>query len=109
MKENIKWLAAGIAVIATVLILDYVGLMWFDFIGPKKQNIERRIFKESQPYNEAKLQDLVKYRLEYLRANSQDKKAISSTIRFVFSDFDENNLPDELKTFLKKIKYGSTK
>ena len=57
-----------------------------------------------------KTQDLIKYKHEYDMANQEDKKAIESTIRFAFSEFDESELKsDELKRFLKKIKYGGEK
>ena len=47
--------------------LDLLGLGWFGFIGPKRAAVEREVFKQTKSYNEAKLQDLVKYRLEYLQ------------------------------------------
>ncbi len=107
MKDYLKWAVGLFAVIALVLGLDLLGLGWLDFIGPKRQDIRREIFEETKSFNEAKEQDLLRYRLQYLRAETQQEKdAIASTIRMAFADYDENKLAPELKSFLKSIKYG---
>ena len=107
MKEYGKVLLGIFAVIVLVLGLDLLGLGWLDFIGPKRQDIRREIFEETKSFNEAKEQDLLRYRLQYLRAETkQERDAIASTIRMAFADYDENKLAPELRDFLKSIKYG---
>ena len=103
-----------IIVIAVLIVaafgLEMFGLKWEGYFAPKHEAIRRKVFKETRSYNEAKLQDLAKYRLEYLRAkDKEDKEAIASTIRMMFAEYDENKLPYELKEFLKQIKYGEVK
>jgi len=92
--------------IGLVLLLDYSSLLWEGFISPKRQAVRRKVFLETRSYNEAKLQELIKYRHEYMTAESdQDKKALAFTIRHTFAEYDENKLPSELKQFLSEIKY----
>ena len=89
--------------------LDYaIGLKWYSFIEPKKEDARRKVFLQTRSYNESKLQELVKYRLEYLQAkDSSTKEAIASTIRHMFAEFDETKISSsELRDFLKEIKYG---
>lgn len=88
--------------------LEWAGIAWKGFFGPKHEAVRREVFKQTRSYNEAKEQELLKYRLEYLRAkDATDKAALASTIRMAFADYDENLLDStELRAFLAQIKYG---
>ena len=85
--------------------LTWMGIEWRGFFGPKRAAVEREIFVQTRSYNEAKIQDLSKYRLEYLRADSQDDRdAIASTVRMQFAEYPIDSLPNqELKDFIKEI------
>ena len=101
----------GVLVLAGVIVLAFAlelgGLQWKSYFAPKHAAVEREVFKETRSFNEAKLQELAKYRLEYLRTDDTvEKSALSSTIRLTFADYDESKLPEELRSFLKEIKYG---
>lgn len=97
---------AFILVVILFLALDYGSVIWEGFISPKRQDVKRKVFKKTRSFIEAKIQDLVKYRLEYLLAKTKvAKKAIKETILFMFADFNEDLLPRTLKVFLKKMKY----
>lgn len=111
MKNGIKVIGLGLLILAGVIALAFAlelgGLQWKRFFAPKHEAVRREVFKETRSYNEAKLQELTKYRLEYLRAKDPiEKAALASTIRHAFAEYDESKLPVELKNFLKKIKYG---
>jgi hypothetical protein len=98
-----------IACIALAFVFELGGLKWKEYFGPKHEDVRRKTFERTKSYNEAKEQELLKYRLEYMRAKDpQDKKAIASTIRLAFADYDETLLSSELQTFLKTIKYGGS-
>ena len=88
--------------------MEWAGIKWTGFFGPKREAVRREVFKQTRSYNEGKEQQLIKYRLEYLRASDEDeKKALASTIRLAFADYDENLLDsEELRKFLKEMKYG---
>ncbi|RLE38195.1 hypothetical protein DRJ17_04740 [Candidatus Woesearchaeota archaeon] len=100
--------AAGIVILGILMFgLEYTALMWNKFFGPRKESVRRTVFKATRSYNEAKLQDLTRYRLQYLRATTEEEKnALASTIRHQFAEYDENKLPPELRDFLRNIKYG---
>ena len=111
----IKKIGYGAICILTIALLigaafglEWAGIKWQGFFGPKREAVRREVFKQTRSYNEAKEQELLKYRLEYMRAKDEsDKKAIASTIRMSFADYDEKLLDSqELVDFLKKIKYG---
>ena len=107
IKLTLIIILSGIILAGSMLALDYfMNVKWFGFIEPQKENVRREIFTNTRSYNEAKVQDLLKYRLEYLKAKEDEKEAIASTIRLSFAEFDESKLQPELRNFLRKIKYG---
>lgn len=96
-----------VLVIVLAFVLELGGLKWKRFFAPKHEAVRREVFKATRSYDEAKLQDLTKYRLEYMRAETEEEKdALAFTIRHMFAEYDESKLPLELSEFLKKIKYG---
>lgn len=106
MRTVFIYIGLFIGIVILFLVVDYSGIMWQSFIGQKRENVRREIFEETKSYNEGKEQDLIRYRLQYLQAEESEKNAIASTIRMMFADYDENKLSDELRAFLKTIKYG---
>jgi len=107
MKEVFIAIGVFVGVVILFFVIDYTGLMWESFIGPKREDVRREIFEETKSYNEGKEQDLLNFRLEYMQAETDvEREAIASTIRMMFADYDENKLSSELRSFLKEIKYG---
>lgn len=107
MKEAATIFIATLFLILILLFLDYtIGYHWFKFIEPKKEGVRREIFLNTRSYLEGKKQDLIKLRLEYLKAGEEEKEYLKNTIIHMFAEYDEEKLPGELKSFLKKIKYG---
>ena len=93
-----------ILVIVGILALSFGGLFYYKFFGPKYEGVRREVFEATRSYNQAKLQELAKYRLEYLREKDPiSKEALASTIRHRFADYSRNKLPYELKIFLTEI------
>jgi hypothetical protein len=107
MFKTVTLTVVGIAgLIAVVFALELGGLRWKKFFAPKHEAVRRGVFKETRSFNEAKVQELVKYRLEYMRSNDEaEKGAIASTIRIGFADYDTSKLPHELQLFVEEIKY----
>lgn len=110
--KKVAGVLLGIVTIVLLLFavfgLEWAGIKWYGFFAPKKAAVRREVFKQTRSYNEGKEQELIKLRLEYLRESNADaKRAIASTIRHAFADYDENLLDsEELRAFLKEIKYS---
>jgi hypothetical protein len=108
MKEVLGWVLAAVA--ASVLMfslafgLTWVGIEWQGFFGPKQAAVERKIFKETRSYNEGMIQQLSRYRLQYVRSKDEvERQAILSTVRSMFAEYDADTLPSvELRNFLGK-------
>ena len=107
------WSVAGLLVLALLLSLafglDWLGIEWYGFLGPKREAKRRKVFRETRSYNEAKEQQLIKYRYEWMRAETAEAKAaILATVRIAFADYDEDRLQSaELRSFLRQAKYGN--
>jgi len=94
-----------VLLIALAFVMELGGLKWKRFFAPKHENVRREVFKETRSYNESKVQDLARYRLQYQQAETAAKKeAIASTIRIMFADYNANDMPPELYSFLKKVR-----
>ena len=89
--------------------MEWAGLKWKGYFAPKHEAVRREVFKQTRSYNEGKEQELLKYRIEYIRSKDDiEKKAIESTIRHAFADYDEDLLDsEELRQFLAQMKYGN--
>lgn len=109
---KIRWFIYSIMSLILFVIIAFGvelgGLQWSMFFGPKHEAVRREVFKQTRSYNEAKEQELIKYRLEYMRSSDPvEREALASTIRFAFADYNENLLDStELRNFLKEMKYG---
>jgi len=102
MKEITKTILIGLGCVVGLFVLIFVSQEAYRFFGPRGEDIRREVFKSTHSYNQAKVQELAKYRLEYLREkNADSKEAIASTIRHLFADYDSQNLQPELRNFLK--------
>lgn len=85
--------------------MGWFGVLYTETVGAAQQDASRQVFEHTQSYVEGKRQELIKYRLEYMRADSSDKEAIKTMLVHSFSNFDEELLEPELQSFLKEIKY----
>lgn len=100
MKDIINAVAIGLVVI---ILLSFGGLLYYKFFAPKWEDARREVFEKTRSYNQAKLQELAKYKLEYELAKGGDKKALASVIKHRFADY-QGKLPYGLKQFLKEIR-----
>lgn len=105
MKIAALGIAGFIAFVVIMFALTFSGQEWRRFFAPRSEAIRREVFEETRSYNQAKLQELANYRLQYMQADDQsDKDAIASTIQLRFSDYDGQRMPIELEQFLKEIR-----
>lgn len=71
-------------------------------------NVDRAIFKESVIYNEGKLDDLAKYRLEMSQTDDPvERAAIQEYVVSVYANYDESKIENsDLREFLKDCRNG---
>ena len=109
MRTTLIVIGAILGFFALIFLANEFEIFGTKFWGVRKENARREVFEQTQSYVEGKRQTLVKLHHEWMNADDTSKKALESTIRMTFSDFDEEKyLADfpELRNFLKKIKYN---
>lgn len=106
MKEFLAWIGLIIGGILLFVGLSFISLWSYQYFAPRYEDARRKVFKQTRSYNEGKMQDLSKYRYEYLKGTPEEKAIIKSTIQHMFADYESQELPIELRQFLDQIKGG---
>ena len=78
----------------------------YKVFAPKYENVRREVYENTDSYIAGHNQDLVKFRLEYMREKDPaGRTAIQMTIVQEFANFDESKIKDpELRGFLHQMK-----
>ena len=104
MKVTLLTLLGIALFVGATFGIKEASLWWKERYSVKEQNIDRKVFKETRAFNEGKVQELSKLRLEYLKARANgdtvSTSAIRSTIQHTFADYDRTKLNPELSNFL---------
>ncbi len=99
--------------IAIAGLLLFLGLIWLlqgnDFFlykvfAPKYEQVRRETFEESKAYRQGMIQELQNMQFEYVKADSAHKSALASIILHRAADFPEEDMPVDLRTFIRSLK-----
>lgn len=107
IMDYLKTMAIG-AIAVTIIITIAIGGRFINlksnqYFAPKEEKVRREVYEQTRSFNESKLQELTKYRLEYMRAENEDEKqAIAATVRLTFAAYDKTKLPYELQIFIEE-------
>ena len=102
-------IAAGIAGVIVLLF----GLSWavegndfflYKFFAPKRANVERQVFENTQSYVQGKTEYLSRLRYEYSQAEGNQKAALKQLILSEASTVDNSKLPVDLQGFIAQLK-----
>ena len=94
-----------VVLIALAFAMELGGLKWKEFFAPKHADVERKVFKRTRSFNEAKVQELARYKRQYEQAEDAEAKGlIKATVNSTFADYDESLLPSGLKFWLTGIR-----
>ena len=105
MGTKLKIFGMSVAGLITILVVIFLmglaTLGYYKFFEPKKENIRREVFEQTQSYTHGKVQDLAKYYEEYNKVEFKDREAIRQLIIMRFAEFDESKIRSlKLKNFL---------
>lgn len=105
----------GVASVVLVVTM-FIGLVGVEigsmhlggYLRRTQKDIDRSVFKQSVAYNEGKLDDLAKYRLEMIKTEDDvEKSAIADYVNSVYANYDLNNIENkDLKVFLDDCRNG---
>jgi hypothetical protein len=112
-KVSVKMvLGFVVAIFILYLLAGFTGILniaWMKTIGLQTKNVEREVFKVSNPYIESMSRDLANYKAQYDLSKSEvDKTTIIAYIHANYSNFDANKIENfPLRNFLLGIQKGS--
>lgn len=99
------------------IIILLIGLTWliqgndffmFKFWAPKYEDVKREVFENTKSYNQGMIQELQNMQFEYIKADSSQKVGLAGIILHRVSDFDEEKLPCDLRSFINQLKEERT-
>ena len=103
--QIVATLAVILALGAMVFGLEWMGIAWKGFFGPKHAKVERQVFEQTKSFVDSKKHDLVRYHTQFVTADSvTEKNGIASAIRHMFVDIDERQLSPDLAEMLSTMR-----
>jgi hypothetical protein len=92
-----------LVILPLIVGLGYLSYLAYAFYAPKYEQVRYDTFKQSQSYNDAMLRDLQDLRMEYIKANDEQKAALKAIAIHRFSVYDINRLPPDLQFFYNSL------
>ncbi len=99
--------------IVILVVISSFGLIWliegndfflYKYFAPKEENVRREVFENTKSYKDGMVQELQNMQFEYIKADSTHKTALASIILHRAAEIDETKLPQDLRTFIDKLK-----
>lgn len=99
-------LSAGFVVLAGVSFfgIRYCSLQTNTFFAPKERALENQVWKQSEQYSDGMVRDLENLRMDYIKANDDQKAALKATILHRFAAYNTESLPPELRQFMTQLR-----
>lgn len=105
MKKFLVGIGSIILIFSCIFALKYAGVLSYSFFAPKYEDARRTVFENTQSFIEGKKQELIKYRLEYMRSeDAAEKEALRITIISSMANVDRSKLPMDLQQFLISLR-----
>jgi len=104
-----KYVLAVIAVIALLFGLSWAvegnDFFLYKYFAPKRANVEREVFVNTNSYIQGKTDYLSRLRLEYQTSKDPDQKAALRTLIITeASNVDNSKLPVDLQGFIANLR-----
>jgi hypothetical protein len=106
MKEITATVSLIFAGIAIIFGLTFLGFELTSYFKPKYTELDNRVFKESQQYNDGMLRDLENLQVEYINADPASKQALRAIVLHRFAVYPEDRLTPSLANFYNQLKAG---
>lgn len=107
-------IVTGWLVLGTVVLM---GITWaftgndfflYQYFAPKREAVRREVFEQSKAYRQGMVQELQNMQFEYVKASPSQQDALASIILHRVADFNENDLPPDLRSFIQQLRNKRT-
>lgn len=103
MENIIKILTGFIAAALFIFAISYGSYSLYTFFAPRYAATQRKVFLETQGYNEGMIRDLENLKIQYLQTNDEGKETLKPIIIHRFSVYQRDRLPIDLQNFYSQI------
>ena len=86
-----------------VVVGSILSFYLYSYFAPKYEQVRYDTFKQSQSYNDGMLRDLQDLKMEYIKANDEQKAALKAIVIHRFSVYELEKLPYDLRGFYMEL------
>lgn len=105
MKVFFSFIGITIAILGLSWVFTGNDFFLYKYFAPKEESVRRQVFEQSKAYNQGMVQELQNMQFEYLRTTDQKSKdAMASIILHRAADYDQDQLPPDLRSFIQSLK-----
>jgi hypothetical protein len=102
-REILTLLAFAIGLVLAIWLLAGNNLLMYKVFGSAHEGARREIFEESKAYRDGTLQELMKLRVEYVKAPDNLKPAVASMICHQSAGYSGTYMPTDLRNFIQGL------
>ncbi len=84
--------------------VGWINVGYTKTVGKAQRDADREVFEQSQSYVHGKIQELAKHKLEWDKADFDQKQSIEFVIRHQFANVPAEQMPEGLRHFLTTIR-----
>ena len=103
-----RTVAAVLGVIVLLIALTWAiqgsDFFMYKVFAPKYVAVQRQTFEQSKSFNQGMIQELQNMQFEYVQAKPEARDALASIILHRAADYDEKQLPSDLRAFIVKLR-----
>jgi hypothetical protein len=104
MKYVFGTIGGVVALFALTWAIQGNGFFLYKFFAPKEEAVRREVFEQSKAYNDGMREELRAMQFQYEQASPDQKKALGSIILHRVAGYNEDNLPSDLRAFVKGLR-----
>jgi hypothetical protein len=110
MGDFFKGTFMVVLVLVCILGLGWVisanDLALTSFFAPKQEAVRRKTFEQSKAFNQGMIQELQNMQFQYVQAKPEQQAVLASIILHRAADYDEDQLPPDLRVFIAGLRGG---
>lgn len=108
-----KYIGYGVLGLIAILALSWVAMgndfFLYKFFAPKREEVRREVFEQTKSYNQGMIQEIQNFQFEYIKATPEQQKGLAAIILHRAADYDVNQLPPDLRSFIEKLRTERSK
>lgn len=104
MRTTLAVIGVLIALLAVTWAIQGNDFFMYKVFAPKYAAVQREVFTNTPSYVQGTTQELQNMQFEYVKADSAHKDALASIILRRAAAIDNKLLPQDLQSFIEKLK-----